>query len=160
MLVEMGNGGKVKTAVIPRRTAEALLRAVDWLTELEVDFQVTGDTAARFYGAKLKVREIELTVTASTLERLGAGVEWQRDERWERLTLERDGVRLVASAARCWEARQGRWTAVRADLRHNTWIDFQGRHIPFETRGPLMRRYERLGEDEPVRQMLAGSHCS
>jgi hypothetical protein len=155
MLREMGNA-----LVIPRRTAEALLRAVDWLTEQEVDFQVTGDVAARFYGAQVKVREIELTVTASTLGRLGEGVAWQRDERWERLTLARDGVRLVASAGRCYEARRGRWIAVRADLRHNTWIDFAGRHIPFETRGPLMRRYERLGEDEPVRQMLAGSHCS
>jgi len=160
MLIGMGNGALVKAAVLPRRTAEALLRAVDWLTECEVDFQVTGDTAARFYGAKLPIREIELTVAASVIERLGDGVEWQQDERWERLTLCRHGVRLVASSARCFEARRRKWISVRADLRHNTWIDFKGRHIPFETRGPLMRRYERLGEDEPVRQMLAGSHCS
>jgi len=160
MLIVMGDGGMVKAAVLPRRAAQALLRAVDWLTESEVDFQVTGDAAARFYGAKLAIREIELTVAASVIERLGEGVEWQQDERWERLTLLRHGVRLVASSARCFEARRGRWSSVRADLRHNTWIDFQGRHIPFETRGPLMRRYERLGEDEPVRQMLAGSHCS
>lgn len=147
-------------AVIPRRAAQALLRAVDWLTESEVDFQVTGDVAARFYGAKMAIREIELTVAASAIERFGEGVEWQQDERWERLTLLRHGVRLVASSARCFEARRGRWISVRADLRHNTWIDFRGRHIPFETRGLLMRRYERLGEDEPLRQMLAGSHCS
>ncbi len=147
-------------AVIPRRAALALTQAMDWLNEREVVFQLTGDAAARFYGAKFAIRELELTVAGSSIERWGAGVEWQRDQVWERMTMRLPGVKLVSSAARCFEVRRGRWVSVRANLVQSTWFEWRGIALPVEPRGPLMRRYERLGEDEPVRQILTGSHMS
>jgi hypothetical protein len=155
MLLVMGY-----VAVIPRRAALALTRAMDWLNEREVVFQVTGDAAARFYGAKLPIRELEVTVAGSAIGRWAEGVEWQRDEVWERLTMRLPGVTLVSSAARCFEVRRGKWVSVRANLVQSTWFEWRGIALPVEPRGPLMRRYERLGEDEPVRQILTGSHMS
>lgn len=147
-------------AVIPRRAALALTSAMDWLNEREVVFQLTGDAAARFYGAKLAIRELELTVAGSAIERWGQGVGWQRDAAWERLTMRLPGVTLVSGAARCFEVRRGRWVSVRANLVQSTWFEWRGIALPVEPRGLLLRRYERLGEDEPVRQILTGSHMS
>jgi hypothetical protein len=137
-----------------------MAKAIDWLNEREIPFQITGDAAARFYGARLAIRLVEFTVAQSAIERFAGQAVAQRDERWERLTFRLPGVLLVSSAAKCFEQRRQRWIPVRANLVQSTWFDWQGRPIPLEPRGLLMRRYERLGEDETIRQILAGSHVS
>lgn len=148
---------------VPRRAVPALVQVVDLLNSLDVPFQITGVLAGRFYGAKRTLDEIELTISASSIalvaRHLETSPECQKDEQWERPVLNIDAagvpVRLVGSASRCFDQRRRCWVGVRANLVHSTWIEWGGRQLPVEPRGPLMRMLERCGRDQEVREILS-----
>lgn len=149
---------------------DRLAAALRWITrELEalgVPFQVVGGTAARAWGARRPVADIDLYVPASALDevlaRLGDRIkrpaERHRDDHWDvtfaKLDYHGQPIEIaVAESARFRDASDGTWYPAAIDFDRSVRRNVMGVTIPVMPRAQLIDYKRRLGRDVDARDI-------
>jgi hypothetical protein len=140
--------------------AAALLWIVGVLRNRHIQFQLTGGLAARLYGARRPLVDIDIDVLEEDLPGLGGllassvvfGPARLRDGEWdvELLTVSHRGISIDLGGTRTgsiFDRAQRRWVPVQADLSTAVPFDVLGVEIPVVCKQDLIAYKRRLDRD-------------
>jgi aminoglycoside-2''-adenylyltransferase len=148
--------------------ATALLWIVGVLRDANVPFQVTGGVAARLYGARRPLADIDLDVPGFALPRLAEllakhvvfGPATYRDRYWELDLLTvvgNDGVTIDIGACdgKMFSAAPQSWVPAHADVDAAVEFEVLGTRVPVVNREALVAYKQCLGRDVDLLDLAA-----
>ena len=156
--------------VLGKSTVEALTWIVPLLRRNGIRFQLTGGFAAQAYGARRRLRDIDITVRKADLAPLAAttrpyvifGPQRVRDTHWDlhMLTVNYRGqlIDFGSVSAKIFNRGRRRWDGYRPNLRRSTIRSIAGLRLPLEPRESLIRYKRKLAravDRTDVEQMVA-----
>jgi hypothetical protein len=137
---------------MPRRTKDAFVWIVRLLRKHDVPFQVTGGLAARVYGARRKLADIDLDVPDRAIGRIASlvrpyivkGPYRYRVKPFDvlLLTLRYKGQEIDlagADSTRLFDRQEKKWSFDKADLKRSTKKSLYGMRVPIIRKQELLR---------------------